>query len=87
MRLLLATSIIIIILIFAILLLLVFFKVANFCAKSYDRYKQMDGNFILVCKSIINDAFRLTLVIIVMVGVVGFICVLIEYLLKVATCS
>jgi len=87
MKLLLAISIIVMISIFAILLLLIFHGLVNYYIKAYDRYKQMDNDFILVCKSIINDAFRLALTIIVMVGIVGFICVLIEYLLKVATCS
>ena len=87
MKLLLAISIIVMISIFAILLSLIFYGLANFYVKAYDRYKQMDNDFILVCKSLINDVFRLTLAIIVMVMITGFICVLIECLITKTTCS
>jgi len=87
MKLLLAISIIMMISILAILLTLIFYGLANYYIKAYDRYKQMDNNFILVCKSLINDAFRLTLAIIVMVIIAGFVCVLIECLITKTTCS
>jgi len=82
MKLLLAIMLVIMISIFAILLVLIFFGMVNYYMKTYERYKSTNNDFILICKSLVNDAFKLALAIIVMVMIVGFISILIDFAVR-----